>query len=229
MPTRVAALPIFFMAIWATLAPLAMAQEPRLLTPEEHAQWQAIGRVNQAGFKSRSLCTGTLIAPDKVLTAAHCFDPDRSDPVIFVAGWYRGAYVSASAAVEIRRGPGFILGAPPDAEMIAEDWAVLTLESPIADVAPIPFRRSMRGAPVELLAYSGTTPHALSARGPCAAFRGERRLLRLACSSEPGNSGGPVLQRAGDGWHVVGLVSAVTVTSETIAVAPLRSVQDATR
>ncbi|MGX9354590.1 trypsin-like serine peptidase [Roseobacteraceae bacterium S113] len=211
----------FLCIVFGLLAGLASA-EPRLLTAEEHGAWQAIGRVNQAGFKSRSLCTGTLIAPDRVLTAAHCVDPTRSDPVVFVAGWYRGARAAVREAVEIHVARGFVLGVSPSHAQISVDWALLTLDAPITDITPLPFKGRKRGQPVDLIAYSASRPHALSARGPCEVTAARGAVLTLGCRSEPGNSGGPVLMRAEGGWRVVGVVSAATRT-QTDAVVPGRA------
>ena len=205
----------------ALLFTLALAQtSPWLLTKEEHASWQAIGRLNQAGYKSHSLCTGTLVAPDVVLTAAHCFDLTRSDPVIFVAGWYRGGYVAARKVSDATIGAEFVLGAPLSMEMISQDWAFLKLESPIETVAPLPMVPWRPGQSYDLVAYSGTTPHSLRGRLGCLNFEAAPGIIQLICGSEPGNSGGPVLGEGDDGWHVVGVVSAVSRSGVTFAVAP---------
>ncbi|MDN3719670.1 trypsin-like serine protease [Roseibium salinum] len=60
------------------------------------APWPSIGRVNVAGFRSTSMCTGTLIAPTVVLTAAHCLHdlrtlkPFPADDVLFFSPGFGG-------------------------------------------------------------------------------------------------------------------------------------------
>lgn len=213
----------------ALAAPAALAEAARLLSAEEHGLWQAVGRVNQAGFNARSLCTGTLIAPDKVLTAAHCFDPERSDPVVFVAGWYRGETVAHRQVSEVRYPAAYRPVIHPTTWSIGFDWAVLTLETPIDEVAPIPFGPAKRRGDVHLVAYSAARPHALSTRGPCRTTGRAENVIFLDCPSLPGNSGGPVLQWIDGGWHVVGVVSAITAPAETAAVIPGDEISALTR
>jgi protease YdgD len=47
-------------------------QDDRKLERTQEFPWSAIGRVNVRG-RGVEFCTGTLIAPSTVLTAAHCF------------------------------------------------------------------------------------------------------------------------------------------------------------
>jgi protease YdgD len=52
-------------------------QRRRMLTAAEHVPWRAVGRVNiEVRSSARGMCTGTLIAEDLVLTAAHCVVSD---------------------------------------------------------------------------------------------------------------------------------------------------------
>lgn len=180
--------------------------------------WQAIGRVNQAG--GRSHCTGTLVAPDTVLTAAHCaysrlagrwLDPAE---LVFVAGFRRDTDAGYSRGKAIRRSPQ----ADPlavTADSIAHDWALLELETPVP-VRPIEVRRLPATANaalrLETAGYAQDRPFLLSLDDGCLlrerAFGGT--VLVTDCDSTRGDSGAPLLWRNGDTISVIGVFSAAT-------------------
>ena len=73
-------------------------------------RWAAVGRID---LGSRGFCSGTLIAPDVVLTAAHCLydkatgEPFRPADLTFLAGLRDGRAAAARNGVMILPHPGY--------------------------------------------------------------------------------------------------------------------------
>ena len=185
----------------------------------------AVGRVNREGG---GFCTGTLIAADRVLTAAHClWDARRrrllpADHLHFVAGWRRGTYAGHARAKLVQHDPALRLdatGAPLDP---LTDWAVLVLERSLADplLRPLPFagaadRQSVaQGAPLARVGYGPDRPHLPVLVEPCrllGALEGGRLLLH-DCDAGDGDAGSPILIRTASGLRIVGLQTLVVDT-----------------
>jgi protease YdgD len=76
------------------------AEDPRRPVASDRAPWNALGRV-QTDLGNR--CTGTLIAPDRVLTAAHCLLAPRTGKVVhpssvhFLQGYAHGRFAARDA------------------------------------------------------------------------------------------------------------------------------------
>ena len=196
--------------VW--LAGAACAEEPAFLPPEDHAAWTAIGRLNVAGYRDRGMCTATLVAPDRVLTAAHCVTeadgrPVPLDRLRFVAGWLRGSYAAVGQVAALRLRPGYAEARARGETPVDTDSAVLTLTEPMAGVPPLATAPPDTSLPVRILGYRWDRPHGLSDAGPCRVFIVHQGVERLACRVTFGNSGGPVLQETPQGWRVVGIVS----------------------
>lgn len=174
------------------------------------APWSSLVRVQtEAGGR----CTGVLLAPDRVLTAAHCLVARLTGRVVqpgrvhVLAGYDRGDFTAHARGATLRLGPGFD---PATNGPAGADWAVLRLATPLPGpplpLAPLP----AAGAAAMLGGWQQDRAHALLADTDCrveAVGRDTagRLLLRHGCAGTRGVSGAPLLVRAGTGWAVAGI------------------------
>ncbi len=175
----------------------------RMLNAEESAPWKGIGRVNVENGRQAGMCTGTLVAPDLVLTAAHCvIDPAtgtvfQPGNVHFVAGWRLGQMAAHRIAGAIAVHPAYVHGDRLEPEQVARDIAVIRLETPIADEDALSFPvGAPRSAsePLTVLSYRQDRPHALTRQGRCVLLGARDGALALDCPITFGVSGSPVFR-----------------------------------
>ncbi|MFC7691159.1 trypsin-like serine peptidase [Paeniroseomonas aquatica] len=136
---------------------LGPGPDPRARLNSADAPWSALGRVNNAALGS--FCTGALIAPTTVLTAAHCVVSSRSgcfmqpNSLHFVLGYQHGQHAGHARVSSYVVAPTYT----PSPMASGDDWAVLTLEAPLASAAGVlrladlrTFSRGSEGIPVAL-------------------------------------------------------------------------------
>ncbi len=200
--------------LFATVADAQNSGIRRLTDRDDLYGWEAVGRLDiaQTGF-----CTGTLIAPDLVLTAAHCAldkrtgRPYPSGHVTFRAGLSDGKSLADRKVTQIAAHPDFVANAPVSADRVRIDVALMRLDQPIPYSVADPFALHsgrVSNAEVSLASYGRGREEAISRQRSCSILWRERGLMSFDCNVTFGSSGSAILARSGPRWQILSVVSA---------------------
>ncbi|MCU0899648.1 MAG: trypsin-like peptidase domain-containing protein [Cypionkella sp.] len=213
MSRRIALVCALLLGLWPAAAVAQNSGLERLTRPDQITSWKAVGRIDVGGSHS---CTGTLIAADLVLTAAHCLFGAGNVPVQVSRITFRAGYADGTAVAEAGVARAVVHQAYrpsvtglQDAEQIRHDVALLELSSPLSTALVPPFAVDSPGTgdAVSVVSYARGRAEALSWQRVCTVLGRQSGLIAVDCDVWFGSSGAPVFDRSRGRARIVSIIS----------------------
>lgn len=188
------------------------APNPRVRVDMQAMPWRAVVRVQSPGL---SRCTGFMVAPDRVVTAAHCLFSVRLGGAIppgsvhVLSGYGAGVYAAHAIVAEYRVAPGYD---PRNAGVTrGADIAMLHLSADLVPAGAVLMLGDADAGTLMLGGFNQDRAEVIEADPACRLDSrtrdgGGRMLMMHDCAATSGSSGAPLLGRGPDGqWHAVGV------------------------